>query len=214
MPAADDDEAPINSVIMKSADEVADALNVHAATVRRLAAAGQLPALKVGSQWRFNIDAVKAAMEAKAMQSTTIREHNKRIRARARERAERTIVFEIEGQPGSCVVVVHPGHTLEADAQASGFQDVNQYLLFNFGLIDPTRLMKMSDSWAAIPDDPGIDAEIAAAEADLVELRERKALHARIESGIVDGAQERVDALEAERAAETSKGRTKASAST
>ncbi len=45
MLAADDDEAPINSVIMKSADEVADALNVHAATVRRLAAAGQLPAL-------------------------------------------------------------------------------------------------------------------------------------------------------------------------
>jgi len=144
------------------------------------------------------------------MQSSAVREHNRKIRERARERAQRTVVFELEGQPGSVVVVVHPGHTIQADAQAFGFQDVNEYLLKNFGLVDPTKLKKMSDSWAAPPVDPGIDAEIAAAEAELAELKAKRADHERLEAGLVATAQGRVDELEAERAAESKGARAKA----
>ncbi len=79
-------------------------------------------------------------------------------------------------------------------------------LLREFGLVDPSKLMKMSDSWAAVPDDPGIDREIAVAEAELAALREQKAARERIEAGIVADAEARVNQLEAERTAETSKG--------
>jgi len=200
--AADDDEAPINSVIMKSADEVADALNVHAATVRRLAAAGQLPALKVGSQWRFDMNAVTAALEANAMQSSAVREHNAKVRQRAREYADNTIGFELPNMPGSFVVVCHPKSSRD-------ILEEPERLLREFGLVDPSKLMKMSDSWAAIPDDPGIDREIAVAEAELAALREQKAARERIEAGIVASAEARVDQLESERAAESKGARAK-----
>ena len=38
--------------------ELADYLKVHASTVYRQLKRGQLPAFKVGSDWRFNVEAI------------------------------------------------------------------------------------------------------------------------------------------------------------
>ena len=38
--------------------ELADYLKVHASTVYRQLKLGQLPAFKVGSDWRFNVEAI------------------------------------------------------------------------------------------------------------------------------------------------------------
>jgi excisionase family DNA binding protein len=41
-----------NSALMMTIDEVAEYLNLHPLTVRRLARDGKIPAFKVGRQWR------------------------------------------------------------------------------------------------------------------------------------------------------------------
>ena len=38
--------------------ELADYLKVHASTVYRQLKLGQLPAFKIGSDWRFNVEAI------------------------------------------------------------------------------------------------------------------------------------------------------------
>ena len=38
--------------------DVSDYLRVHSSTISRLLKRGQLPAFKVGSDWRFNIEAI------------------------------------------------------------------------------------------------------------------------------------------------------------
>ena len=39
-------------------NELADYLHVHRSTIYRLLKNGQLPAFKIGSDWRFNIEAI------------------------------------------------------------------------------------------------------------------------------------------------------------
>jgi excisionase family DNA binding protein len=46
-------------------DDLAEALNVSKATVRRLAAAGELPLLRVGKQLRYDLAEVKRVLEAR-----------------------------------------------------------------------------------------------------------------------------------------------------
>jgi excisionase family DNA binding protein len=40
-------------------EELAEYLNIHAATVRKLVNQGQIPAFRVGDHWRFRLDAMK-----------------------------------------------------------------------------------------------------------------------------------------------------------
>ena len=47
---------------LSTAEEVADVLGVTSRTVYRLRAEGVIPAYRVGGQFRFNIDAVLAAL--------------------------------------------------------------------------------------------------------------------------------------------------------
>ena len=39
-------------------EEVADYLRVHPSTIYRLVKRGKLPAFKVGSDWRFNLESI------------------------------------------------------------------------------------------------------------------------------------------------------------
>ena len=39
--------------------ELSDYLKVHPSTIYRLLKAGQLPAFKIGSDWRFNVEEVE-----------------------------------------------------------------------------------------------------------------------------------------------------------
>ncbi|MGD8239497.1 MAG: response regulator [Armatimonadota bacterium] len=48
-----------------TAEDVADLLHTHIITVYRLAASGELPAFKVGRQWRFRREAVDTWCQAK-----------------------------------------------------------------------------------------------------------------------------------------------------
>lgn len=53
-----------------TADEVADWLRLSPATVRRLAAAGEMPGLRLGAkQWRFHRDALRAWFDAKTKEA-------------------------------------------------------------------------------------------------------------------------------------------------
>ena len=47
------DKRPIMTVM-----ELADYLRVHPTTIYRLLKLGQLPAFKVGSDWRFNVESI------------------------------------------------------------------------------------------------------------------------------------------------------------
>jgi excisionase family DNA binding protein len=48
----------IDSGKIMTVKELADYLKVHASTVYRQLKLGQLPAFKVGSDWRFNVEAI------------------------------------------------------------------------------------------------------------------------------------------------------------
>ena len=41
-----------------TATELSDYLHVHRSTIYRLLKTGELPAFKIGSDWRFNIEAI------------------------------------------------------------------------------------------------------------------------------------------------------------
>ena len=49
--------------------QVADYLKLHPLTVRRLAREGQIPAFKIGRQWRVNKDTFDKWMETQALQN-------------------------------------------------------------------------------------------------------------------------------------------------
>ena len=49
--------------------QVADYLKLHPLTVRRLAREGQIPAFKVGRQWRVNRDTFDKWMETQSLQN-------------------------------------------------------------------------------------------------------------------------------------------------
>lgn len=50
---------------LATVEEVADALRVSPATVRRQAKSGAIPGVRVGRQWRFDLDAVHARLNAR-----------------------------------------------------------------------------------------------------------------------------------------------------
>jgi|GEM_PF-5229324 len=49
-----------------SVDEMAKRLGVHVNTIRSLAASGEIPAMRVGHQWRFHISDVEKTLRDKA----------------------------------------------------------------------------------------------------------------------------------------------------
>jgi excisionase family DNA binding protein len=174
---------------LATASEVAARLRLSTGHVRRLAAAGELPAQVVGSSWRFDLAQVEQAIRERThdrMNSAAVREHNRQIRERARRRAEETYCFELPGQPGAVVIVCHP--TTSRD-----ILNDPERLLREFGLVDPSKVIKMSDSWAAPPGDPDIDDEIAEAERQLEQLKADRARRVAIEDGIVAKAEVELD---------------------
>jgi excisionase family DNA binding protein len=46
-------------------EEVADYLNVHPSTIYRLVKKSQIPAFKIGSDWRFNSDSIERWIKAR-----------------------------------------------------------------------------------------------------------------------------------------------------
>jgi len=61
--AASRSHETIGSTLM-TLEEVAEYLRFHPSTVYRLAREGKLPAVKVGSQWRFHRDALEDWLRA------------------------------------------------------------------------------------------------------------------------------------------------------
>jgi excisionase family DNA binding protein len=48
----------LETTTILTVDELASYLRVHPSTVYRLLKTGQLPAFRVGSDWRFNLEAI------------------------------------------------------------------------------------------------------------------------------------------------------------
>ena len=57
-----EDQVKTNSDTLLSIEELAKRLNCHPSTVRRLAKLGRLPALRIGSMYRFDFEAVMKAL--------------------------------------------------------------------------------------------------------------------------------------------------------
>jgi excisionase family DNA binding protein len=55
-----------------SADEAAEMLNLHARTIRRLLASGELPGTRLGRQWRVSATAVRKLIESGSKPKTTV----------------------------------------------------------------------------------------------------------------------------------------------
>ena len=126
--------------------------------------------------------------------SVVTREHNRQVLERARAYAAEADCFEIPGQPGAVIIVRHPGQPVEILTD-------HERLLREFGIVDPTKVKKLADSWAAPPAEQSLDHAIAAAEREVERLRAERARHEEIERGIVEQAEAKVDELRAEGAA-------------
>ena len=57
---------------MMTIDEVAEYLQVHSLTARRLAREGAIPAFKVGRQWRIKRESLDQWIERESMQSVRV----------------------------------------------------------------------------------------------------------------------------------------------
>ncbi len=71
--------------------EVAEYLNVHPDTVRRYVKRGELPAFKIGTDWRFNkesIDRWRKAQEQRCRRA--LRSHNRLPKATPQEPKKRS----------------------------------------------------------------------------------------------------------------------------
>jgi excisionase family DNA binding protein len=58
--------------------EVAEYLHVHPTTIYRLLRAKQLPAFRVGSEWRFNVDTIDRWRSEQEQAAASTRRHHKR----------------------------------------------------------------------------------------------------------------------------------------
>lgn len=49
---------PLNSAKVLTVNELSEYLRVHRSTIYRLLKKGELPGFKIGSDWRFNVEAI------------------------------------------------------------------------------------------------------------------------------------------------------------
>ena len=63
-----------NSTLMMTIDQVAEYLNLHPLTVRRLARDGKIPAFKVGRQWRVKRKLLEQWIEENSMRNVEVEE--------------------------------------------------------------------------------------------------------------------------------------------
>lgn len=61
--------APIETVSMMTIEEIGKSLKLYPLTVRRLATEGEIPAFKVGRQWRVKGEFLGQWLEEKSMQN-------------------------------------------------------------------------------------------------------------------------------------------------
>jgi excisionase family DNA binding protein len=62
----------MNSEPIMTTDEVSVYLNLHPLTVRRLARDGEIPATKIGRQWRFKRDLLDRWIEEQSIENTVV----------------------------------------------------------------------------------------------------------------------------------------------
>ena len=107
-------------------------------------------------------------------------EEARRIRQRAIEAARETWCFELPGCPGSVVVIAWPGQEPISDPKE---------LLRNYGLTDPRRVKRLSESWAA-PQPLSLEFEVEAARHHLAELEAELVRRGQLEADGVTAAPE------------------------
>jgi excisionase family DNA binding protein len=62
----------MNSEPIMTVDEVSVYLNLHPLTVRRLARDGEIPAMKIGRQWRFKRDLLDQWLEQQSLKNVVV----------------------------------------------------------------------------------------------------------------------------------------------
>ena len=62
----------MNSEPIMTVDEVSAYLNLHPLTVRRLARDGEIPATKIGRQWRFKRDLLDRWLEEQSLKNVAV----------------------------------------------------------------------------------------------------------------------------------------------
>lgn len=147
--------------LLVTAGEVAKALRLSPSSVYRYAQSGAIPSIRVEGSVRFDLDAVRSALEGENYVRNHRVEAARRLREKAMEAAEHTWVFEVPGMPGSVVIVAHPGQEPESDPAK---------LRSEYGLLDPSKVIRLSDSWAA-PRPFALEDEIAILEHQLAEAK-------------------------------------------
>ena len=188
-----------------TASELAVVLAVSRSKLSRLSTSGEIPCVRIGERSvRYRLSDVQ---EALGMNPRT--ERNKAIREAAMERAKETVVFEVPGQPGVCVVVLHPGQRFPIDKEDAEFPT---WLRQNFGC-SPHQLTLLSDSWGA-PAPYSLDAEVARARHELAELEAQRSERDRIGAQLVADAHQKVAELEDDRDADRTRTAPKATSAT
>lgn len=62
----------MNSEPIMTVDEVSAYLNLHPLTLRRLARDGEIPAMKIGRQWRFKRDLLNRWLEEQSLENVVV----------------------------------------------------------------------------------------------------------------------------------------------
>lgn len=179
-----------------TAADVAKAIGRSASSVYRLVDEGVLPARKEAGRMLFDLDEVLTAWKGRRNMDENPRiAAARRIRERAMAAARETWCFEVPNQHGACVIVAHPGQEPPSDPDV---------LRREFGLLDPTKVIRLSESWAA-PQPLSIEAEVDAARRQLRELEAEMDRRRAIEAEILETAKAKVTELEVEADAKPSK---------
>ena len=134
-------------------------LGVSERTLRRLVASNAIPYVRVGAQLRFDPAEVRAVLAVPARKETAMPLDPQAIFDRDIERARNTWVAP---HVGGWIIVAHPGQELNRDPE---------YLLKNFGILDPASVQLMADVDELRPLSPAEKEEIRMREAATVQER-------------------------------------------
>jgi excisionase family DNA binding protein len=170
---------------MVTAEFIARALDVGLSTVYRWAETGVVPCTRSERTVRFNLEAVKAALEARTMDALTAR--NVKIRDVAIARAKDTWVVD---RGDYCTVVAHPGQELNRDPV---------WLKENFGITEDQLELLIDTPHAPLPFT--VDAELEQARRRVSDLEASSRAGASAEGALLATAQADVAKAETKKAA-------------
>jgi excisionase family DNA binding protein len=174
------------------ADVIAEEMQVSLSTVWRWSQAGTIPSIRVGRTVRFDLEAVKAALEARTVDAIT--EHNRKIRDRDIERGKETYGVD---RGYYFQIIAHPGQAL-VTSNGQSLLDDPKWLRENCGC-KPDQIERLIDTPHA-PTPYTVDAELKRARQVVAELEAQQALHRAQDESIHADAVATVE--EAEAAAE------------